>query len=486
MNSTKKKNYILDTNVMLHDPYCFFNFKDNHVIIPMVCIEELDKLKEQSGLTGYQARCAARVLSNLRETSKANDLGNLHEGISLENGGTLRVDVSPTYAPDMPNTLDAAKNDNKILAITKYIQDSYDEDGIETILVSKDLFMAIKADSLGIVVQDYKKDKVELDTLYTGYTNLVLSPEDIDKTFSQNKLRLEDIHCYDNNLKLHPNEFVVMHNSTEPSRTALARYNGTTNTLEGIQGKDCSSNIIKPKNLEQKMCYNLLQDPNLHFVSIIGPAGTGKTYLAIASAFSQVLEEGRYDKIIYIRPVTPAGDDIGYLPGTEREKLRPWMSSIYDAIENILYANDYKETPRKNSSTKLEKNKNKFSNDDKKPAINAEAFVDELIDRGMFESKTFTYMRGRTLSRSLIIGDEAQMLTPFLAKLVLTRSGQGSKFVFIGDPSDNQIDNSHTVDSKSNGLVYVVDRFKDSPLTGHVTLKEVERSILAKLAEECL
>jgi PhoH-like ATPase len=222
------------------------------------------------------------------------------------------------------------------------------------------------------------------------------------------------------------------------------------------------------------MAYELLMEPEVHFVSITGGAGSGKTILATAVALQKVIEQGQYRKIVFVRPVVAAGNEIGYLPGTEEEKLRPWMGSFYDAIENLVD----KKVLKKQKEVQA-KGRVVYS---EKPEFSVDDFIDQYRRYGVIETKTFTYMRGRTLSDALVIVDEAQEITPHLAKLMLTRAGFGSKFVFIGDPSDNQIDNV-LVDAKSNGLVYTIEKMKPSRLTGHVSLKQVERSPLAKLAE---
>jgi PhoH-like ATPase len=217
--------------------------------------------------------------------------------------------------------------------------------------------------------------------------------------------------------------------------------------------------------------FELLMDPTIPFVSITGGAGSGKTILATAVALEKVLEQHEYRKIVFVRPTVPAGNDIGYLPGTEQEKLRPWMGSFYDAIDNLMSAD------RDAGKAKRAKRPEE--------GFFVEQFIDEYRRRGVFEIKNFTYMRGRTITDAIVIVDEAQEITPHLAKLMLTRAGERSKFIFLGDPSDNQIDNV-LVDSKSNGLVYMVERMKEHTLTGHVTLRQVERSQLASLAERSL
>lgn len=452
------KNYIIDTNVMIHDPNFINNFEDNNIIIPIICIEELDNIKKREDIVGYHARNAAREINKVRK------LGSLYNGIKLPNGGTIRIEIDHMDTSKLPDGMDVSKNDTKILAITKNIQDS--DESIPTILVTKDLYMAIKGDALGIRVQDYKNDKITTDELYKGYTEMYLSSADIDKT-ARDGLEIPD----NMEEKLYPNEFIHLHSSDDMNHELLTRFDGKR--IVPLKYVNDIAWGLTPINREQKMAFELLMDPNIHFVSITGGAGSGKTILSTAVALQKVIELGIYRKIVFVRPVVPAGGDIGFLPGTEEEKLRPWMGSFYDAIENLMNEKYIK---------KEKSSKNKEA-EFKKTDFNIEDFINMYRQKGVMETKTFSYMRGRTFSDSLVIVDEAQEITPHLAKLMLTRAGFGSKFVFLGDPSDNQIDNV-LVDAKSNGLVYTVEKMKDFEITGHITLKQVERSPLAKIAEK--
>jgi PhoH-like ATPase len=458
------KNFILDTSVLVHDPLSIYNFQENNIIIPIVCIEELDNLKKKEGIVGYHARSAARELYKVKK------MGNLHEGVKLPNGGTLKIELNHMDTSVLPDGMDLSKNDSKILAITKNLENEYKN--MPTILVTKDLYLSIKGDALGIITQDYETDKITTDEIYKGYNEITLPSTDIDKIFQGEGLPLPT----QLDFPVYPNEFLHIKSSTSMSHEILARFNGKY--IVPLKYANSVAWGLTPINREQKMAFELLMDPDIHFVSITGGAGSGKTILSTAVALQKVIEEKVYRKIVFVRPVIPAGNDIGYLPGTEEEKLRPWMGSFYDAIENLV---DYKYTSRKGK----EKNgKNKKNNEDYEDAgFNVDEFIDQFRRQGAIETKTLTYMRGRTFSDSLVIVDEAQEITPHLAKLMLTRAGFGSKFVFIGDPSDNQIDNT-LVDAKSNGLVYAVEKMKPFDITGHVTLKQVERSPLAKLAEK--
>ncbi|MBC8062683.1 MAG: PhoH family protein [Clostridiaceae bacterium] len=458
------KNFIIDTNVMVHDPDFIYNFEDNNIIIPIICIEELDNLKKREGIVGYHARSAARELNNLRK------FGNLHQGVKLANGGTIRIELNSNDPSCLPNGFDFSKNDTKILAITKNIAESDKE--IPTILVTKDLYMAIKSDAVGIVTQDYKNDKVTADELYKGYRKITLDLKDIDRI---QKGGIPVPSSFD--FTLYPNEFLDVTSSSGDGAEVIGRFNGKE--IVPLKYANEVAWGLTPINKEQKMAFELLMDPTIDFVSISGGAGSGKTILSTAVALQKVIEQGVFRKVIFVKPVVPAGDDIGFLPGTEEEKLRPWMGSFYDAIENLLDVRD----SGKRDRLKNKKSKKLEEYEVKKAEVSVEDFIDQFRRSGAIETKTFIYMRGRTLSDALVIVDESQQTTPHLAKLMLTRAGFGSKFVFIGDPTDNQIDNT-LVDEKSNGLVYTIEKMKPFDITGHVTLQQVERSPLAKLAEK--
>ncbi len=446
------KNYIIDTNVMIHDPNFMHKFSDNNIIIPLLCIEELDNLKRREGLVGFHARSAAKELKKIMET------GDISKIVRLPNGGTIRVELNHAGTEVLPNGVDLSKNDSKILAVVKNLEMVYKE--IPTILVTKDLYMSIKAASLGIQVQDYQNDRIETEKIYKGYTDIVMSSSEIDKIYSEGLDLPQGL-----NKEIYPNEFLHIKSTDQIGHEVLARYDG--DKIVPLKYSNENAWGLTPINREQKMAFELLMNPDIKFVTITGGAGSGKTILATATALQNVIETNKYRKIVFVRPVVPAGQDIGYLPGTEKEKLKPWMGSFYDAIENLT---DIKETVKGNSSQN-------------KPIFTVEDFIDQFRQRGIIETKTFTYMRGRTFTNALIIVDEAQEMTPHLAKLMLTRAGERSKFVFLGDPSDNQIDN-HYVDARSNGLIYTVEKMKTFKITGHVTLKRVERSPLAKIAEK--
>ncbi len=461
------KNYVLDTNVLIHYPGSIYTFQDNHVIIPLICLEELDNLKKKEGVLGYQAREAIREINSVRQ------FGDIHNGVSLPGGGTLRVELNHMNPVLMPDAIDLSKNDNKILTITLNIKNESPK--IKTILVTKDLCVAIKAEALNIEVQDYKNDKIDVDQLYKGFKEIFLSSSQINKVYNGG-LKLNK----KTGLTAFPNEFFYIKSTDQNSHETLAKYDG--NRIVPLSYSNEKAWGLTPRNREQKMAFELLMDEEIQLVTLSGGAGTGKSILSIAVALQKVIESNVYDKIILVKPVIPAGDPIGFLPGTEKEKLRPFMESFGDSIENLMSERSKKSSADKGGKSK--KNGKKIDYPEK-PLFSAESFLEQYQEAGIIEMKTFAFMRGRTLSNAMVIIDEAQEMTPHLAKLMLTRAGQGAKFVMIGDPSDNQIDNT-LVDSKSNGLVYVIEKMKSYSITGHIALEEVERSPLAKIAEDCL
>jgi len=456
--NTMVKNYIIDTNVMIHDPMFLYNFDDNDIIIPIVTIEELDKLKKAEGMVGYHSR---RVL---KELNKIRQYGNFLEGIRLPNGGTIRIEMNHMDFSVLPDGMDRHINDNKILAIALNI--SKLDVHKPTILVTKDMCMSVKGESLGLIIQDYENDKIRTDELYRGYSEIYLTSEEINRIYREGIALPENL-----NEAIFPNHFFHIKSTDTINHEILAKFKNKK--IIPLEYSNETTWGLKPINREQKMAFELLHDPDIHFGTILGGAGSGKSILTIAYALQSALEKGIYRKIIFVRPVVPAGNDIGFLPGEEKDKLRPWMSALYDAVDNLF---DNKQKYKEAKTTGC------FGNE-KKPDFSVEHFIDSYREAGLLEMKTFNYMRGRTLSNALVIVDEAQETTPHLAKLMLTRAGEGSKFIFIGDPSDNQIDNV-LVDSKSNGLVYTVDRMKNFDITAHITLQQVERSPLAQLAEK--
>jgi PhoH-like ATPase len=439
-----RKNYVLDTNVLLHDPRALFQFKDNNVIVPIYVVEEIDKFKRDLSELGRNARQVSRDLDAFREEN-----GSLTEGVPLENGGTLRVLFTER---DLPRELmNQHVADNRILALAIDVKER--EPNLRCVFVTKDINLRIRADALGLVTEDYENDKIENPEVYMGVRELEVGKGDIDDFYARGELAPPD-----GINGVYPNEFALLKDRNAPNHTALSKYNAQKGRFvpllkslkEGAWG-------LRPRNKEQSFALDLLLNDEIKLVTIVGKAGTGKTLLAIAAGLQKTMEEQVYQKMLVSRPVFPLGKDIGFLPGTVEEKLNPWMQPIYDNVEFLMG----------------------LSRTDKK----AGRSYRELIDLGLVAIEPLTYIRGRSIPNQYIVVDEAQNLTPHEVKTIITRVGDNTKIVITGDPY--QIDNPY-VDSTSNGLVHVVNKFKHERLAGHITLTKGERSALAELASNVL
>ena len=439
-----RKNYVLDTNVLLHDPRALFQFKDNNVIVPIYVVEEIDKFKRDLSELGRNARQVSRDLDAFREEN-----GSLTEGVPLENGGMLRVMFTQKTLPrELMNQHEA---DNRILALASDVKDK--EPSLRCVFVTKDINLRIRADALGIITEDYENDKIENPEVYMGVRELPVGKEDIDAFYAHGELPLPE-----GMEGVYPNEFALLKDREAPNHTALSKYNAAKGRFvpllkslkEGAWG-------LRPRNKEQSFALDLLINDEIKLVTIVGKAGTGKTLLAIAAGLQKTMEEQVYQKMLVSRPVFPLGKDIGFLPGTVEEKLNPWMQPIYDNVEFLMG----------------------LSRADKK----AGRSYKELVDLGLIAIEPLTYIRGRSIPNQYIIVDEAQNLTPHEVKTIITRVGDNTKIVLTGDPY--QIDNPY-VDATSNGLVHVVNKFKNEKLAGHITLTRGERSALAELASNVL
>lgn len=431
------RTYILDTNVLLFDPNCLYRFDEHDLVIPIVVIEEIDRFKRNMDDTGRNARQVSRELDKLRES------GSLRGGVKLPTGGTLRVMFSQDVKEPGPMTESSV--DNEILNIAAWLTE---QNGREIILVSRDTNMRIKGDAAGVKSEDYKHGKVEvsLDDQYLGYREHVVESQVIDALYADGRLALDDdLGC--------PNECLILTDGGKKS--CLARINEHGDEIRHISSKPRCIWGITPRNKEQRFALELLLDPDIMLVTLSGAAGTGKTLLALAAGLMQVCDEQTFRKLLVARPVFPMGRDIGYLPGDVDEKLRPWMQPIYDNLELLVGSQEGK----------------------------PDAPYKYLFDKGLVQVEPLTYIRGRSIPNQFMIVDEAQNLTPHEVKTILTRAGHGTKIVLTGDP--NQIDNPY-VDSSSNGLSYVIDRFKQDPLAGHITLVKGERSRLAEAAARIL
>lgn len=434
-----KKIFVLDTNVLLHDPSAIFRFEDNEVVLPMTAIEELDRFKKQPEVTGRNARQASRMLDELRKQ------GHLIEGVAINSGGSLRVGVCDrSVLRDLPAELESDRGDNAILALARELKRQCQ---CPVVLVSKDINLRIKADALGLDAEDYKTDKVDVDELYSGTAEVEVTADRISQLFEVGGIVLPG--------EFFPNQALTLVDVANPHHTALAMVQGDTGKIVPLTKPPRSGvSRIHARNREQSFAFDLLLRDAIQLVTLVGKAGTGKTLLAIAAGLQKVADDRLYTRLLISRPVVPMGRDIGYLPGDIGEKLTPWMQPLYDNFDLIFGT----------------------QNPEGKPAHWRRGHQ-ELIDRGLLQIEPLTYIRGRTIPQQFLIVDEAQNLTPHEVKTILTRAGEGTKVVLTGDP--DQIDNPY-VDAASNGLTYVVEKFKGEPLAGHISLTKGERSPLAE------
>ncbi len=437
-----KKVFVLDTNVLLHDPRAIHAFEDNDVVIPIVVIEELDKFKKGIDEMGRNARQVSRILDEYRQR------GNLSKGVKLDCGGDLRVELNHQSPQHLPSELIATKADNRILATALNLK----HDNLPVILVTKDTNLRIKADAVGLRAEDYESDTITLDELYAGETELTVEPGAIEEFYAKGELQPGDPKPY-------PNQFMLVKNSANPSQTALARYNANKKALVPIIQAKHGVWGITARNKQQQFALDLLLNDDIRLVTLVGRAGTGKTLLALAAGLEKTIESRAFQRLVVSRPVFPMGKDIGFLPGDIEEKLKPWMQPIRDNLDFLMGAQPTV------GRTKGKKD------------------LQSLFDLGMIEVEPLTYIRGRSMPNQFLIVDEAQNLTPHEIKTIITRAGEGTKVVLTGDPY--QIDNPY-IDSESNGLTFVVERFKEEQIAGHITLVKGERSDLAELAATLL
>lgn len=444
---TGKKTFVLDTNVLLHSALALESFVDNHVVLPMAVLEELDKFKSQSTELGRNSRQVIRRLDSLRTQ------GALAAGVPVAEGGSLRVLVTP---PVSKAGLEADTPDNAIIRLAYALQQA----GERVIFVTKDINARVKADAIGIESQDFEREKVNFDELFSGYADAVVPRETIDRIFAGEALDTA-------RLQGHPNTFFELVAAEDPAVHALARVRPDGKVVEIDRRIDQVLNI-QARNREQRMALELLLDPRVSIVTLVGQAGTGKTLLALAAGLHLVLHEHLYDRILVSRPIVPLGKDIGYLPGTKEEKLVNWMEPIFDNLAFLL------RQPIHVVPAPMQKKGHKVSPQDR---------IQQLIADDILELEALTYIRGRSISRQFMIVDEAQNLTPHEVKTVVSRAGDGTKVILTGDPY--QIDNPY-LDASSNGLIYTAERLKEQSIHGHVTLRTSERSELAAIAAEYL
>jgi len=432
-----KKTYVLDTSVYLTDSNCINSFGNNDIVIPLKVLEEIDKHKKRQDSVGSQARSTIRSLDALR------DKGSLSKGVRIDKGmGIIRVS---SYNPlCLPDDLDLEDPDNQIIA-TALSEQEVAPKSRKLVVVSRDINMRVKCDALGLLTEDYNAEQVvdHAEGLYTGRSEILVDEQDIDRFYAGDELWIDPKEHI-----LYPNQFIMLISNSNDKKTALAKFENYSKPLQKIVKSNKKIWSTEPRNKEQQFAFELLLDPAIPVVSLVGKAGSGKTLLALASGLEQTFGKGAlYKKIVVTKPVEPVGKDIGFLPGSMEEKMLPWLAPIQDNLQFLM-------------------------GDDK-------ATLELYMEKGQIEVEAMTFIRGRSISNAFIVIDEVQNMTQHEIKTVLTRVGEGTKIVLTGDIE--QIDNVY-IDATNNGLSYVVERLKDEQISGHVTLLKGERSKVATIA----
>lgn len=428
------KRFILDTNVLLHDPQALNAFGNNEVVIPISVLDELDRIKAFPDEKGRNARAVIRRLDELRKS------GSLNSGVEMPGGSVLRVELN--HKTTLPYGLSDSV-DNRILSTAMGLSKDECE---KQVVVTKDINLRVKCDAMGLCAEDYDRGKLSTtpSTLYSGVGELMMLSKTVDRLYSEGFLNEEETEA-----EGFPNQFFIVRASDRGGQTALARFM-PDGRLRLVRPK-ASVWGVSPRNAEQRMAVELLMDPSVSLVTLIGRAGSGKTLLAAAAALQHVMDpDANFQRALLSRPIEPMGRDIGFLPGGIEEKLSPWMAALNDNLE-LLVADPH--------------------------------MLDSYKENGIIQVEPLTYIRGRSIPNSFFILDECQNLTPQEVKTVVTRIGEGSKIVLTGDIE--QIDNPY-IDFASNGLTHAIEMLKKYAMTGHVTLRKGERSELATLAAEVL
>jgi PhoH-like ATPase len=433
-----RKVYVLDTNVLLHDPSSLMHFEDNTVVIPIDVIQEIDRFKREQSERGHHAREVSRLLDSLRDGSS------LADGIRLDNGTELRV----YWDPNDPNDPREIEADSHILKVAQKIQRQ--GPGVPVVIVSKDINLRIRADAMGLRAEDYESDRVILADLYSGQAELELAPDEVQA------LRIERHWPLPEESPLSPNQYALVKPSDGSRGTVLARRVGSSGSLQAIASFDGGICGIAPRNKEQFYAMDALLDDRIKLATIMGKAGTGKTLLAVACGLHQTLIKKTYKGVLIARPTVSVGRELGHLPGDIARKMEPWMRPVVDTVEFLF---------------------------DAAQSIGGRTDASALWKSGIVEIQPLSFIRGRSISSRFVIVDEAQNLSPLEVKTIITRVGHASKVVLTGDPY--QIDNPY-VDSSSNGFNYLVNRFRSEPIAAHVELYKGERSELAELAANLL
>lgn len=473
-----KKIFVLDTNILLHDPNSINNFGKNEIVLPAIVLEELDNKKREQNEIGKNARQITRVIKELRKGHE----GQLSKGVPLENGGVLRVELNHRSFEKLRDIFGEETNDNRIIAVAKNLYDEEQEKDEkirkEVVLVSNDGLVIAKADALELNVEMYEKDRIDdVDNIHTGNHTVSVPKEIIDTLYKNDEVPFEKIEPFlDKNHSVFVQDFFILKSLDGSKQSGLARLivsQGkkvlTTLVVESKEFKDEYDDGvygITPRNVQQIMTMELLMDPHVPLVALRGPAGTGKTLLALAAGLQQATGTGNgsYKKILAARSVIPVGKDIGYLPGDMNEKLRPWMQPIYDNLEFLLgYNNDEDEEDTYGKGQKRS--------------------LEDEVEQLNIQVEALTYIRGRSIPKQFIIIDESQNLSPYEVKTIISRAGEDTKIILLGDPE--QIDHPY-LDSTNNGLTHVIERMKQEHNVGIVYLEKTERSSLAEKAAKLL
>ena len=438
-----KKTYLLDTSVYLTDASAVYSYGINDILVPLKVLEEIDKHKKRQDGVGTNARKIIRILDGLRSR------GNLNKGVRIRKGKGLLC--AKTFDPDdLPISFSREDPDNHIIGTA--LTELKNNPKRKVIVVSRDINMRVKCDAIGIPSEDYNARQVvrARTEIHTGFVSHLVDDQVVDHFYDDS----EEVVLEKEDGRFYPNQFVMLVSNANEKKTALARFINYGQPLRAVKSYKSGIWGVVPRNKEQSFCLDLLLDPDVPVVSLIGKAGSGKTLMAVAAGLHQVMEEEKsvkYRKLVVSRPVQPMGRDIGFLPGSLEEKMLPWLAPIQDNLQ-FLMGND-------------------------------KTTLDMYIENGTIELEALTYIRGRSIANAYIIIDEAQNLSNHEMKTILTRVGEGTKIVLTGDIE--QIDNVY-VDETTNGLTHVVERFKDQPVAGHVTLLKGERSKVATIAAKVL
>ena len=440
--------YVLDISVLLYAPDAIFDFPMKEVLLPVSILDALEPLRQDLGEKGRVANLVSKILDECRQ------LGNLVEGVSLPNGGKLRIELADPETEAIPFSFNSRNPSNRILAVAWLLS----RENKDVVFVSRDENLRTKANTLNVPTISYQGRRRDDSNLYSGIHHCEVSKKKLRNLNQQSFISIEEVKSeLDENIKFFPNQGLLLNNPEVPEEDVLAIYNQSKNKFltvskeQGVWG-------IRPRNLEQRLALALLVDPNISIVTLSGKAGTGKTLLALAVGLQQMMVDNIYSRMLVSRPIFPMGRDLGFLPGDTQEKLSPWMQPIFDNLELLINNTSEKKSSKRDS-------------------------YQELMERGMLVVEPLTYIRGRSIPNQHMIVDEAQNLTPHEMKTIVSRAGDGTKIVLTGDP--NQIDNTD-VNLSSNGLSTLVERFKGSQLAGHVRFTSVERSALAELAANVL